>query len=320
MGLTPEHPSLPRNSTTDPLETRSSSRNRKKIWRPLELVRWSADFFARKGIDTPRLDAELLLARVLGWSRIDLYARFEAAVPADKLARFRQLIQRRAQREPLKYILGEAEFRSLSFLVDRRVMIPRPETETLVNEVLKLAAQLPRKPTLTIADMGTGSGNIAIALAKELPTARVVASDISAGALEVARLNAEKLGVVDRVTFLQGDLYQPFLDRGMEGKIDLVVSNPPYVAEEDCHRLQPEVVQYEPRVALVAAEGGFAVIRGLVEQAPGMLNPGGWLLFEIGEGQAQKVLEFLRKSADFITTTTISDHQGIERVAKAQRA
>jgi release factor glutamine methyltransferase len=320
VGLTPEHPSHAGNSKPGPSETRSSSRNRKKTWQPLELVHWTADFFVGKGIDTARLDAELLLAHVLGWSRIDLYARFEAAVPVDKLARFRQLIQRRARREPLKYILGQAEFRSLSFLVDGRVMIPRPETEVLVAEALKLAAHLPGKPASTIADIGTGSGNIAIALATEVPAAKVFASDVSAPALQVARLNAEKLGVVDRVTFLEGDLYQPFLDRGMGGKIDLVVSNPPYVAEEDCQRLQPEVVQYEPRVALVASEGGFAVIRGLVEQAPVMLKPGGWLLFEIGQGQAQKVLEFLHKTADFIDTAIISDYQRIERVVKAQRA
>lgn len=319
MGLTPERPSHQGNSNKHSSEIESSSRNPKRVWRPLELIRWTADFFARKGIDTPRLDAELLLAGVLGWSRIDLYARFEAGVPADKLAQFSQLIRRRARREPLKYILGEADFHSLSFFVDHRVMIPRPETETLVDEALRLIADLPGKLPPTIADIGTGCGNLAIALAKEVPSAKVFASDISADALEVAKDNARRLGVNEQITFLEGDLCQPILARGMQGKIDLVVSNPPYVGEGECHRLQPEIVRYEPRVALIAGDEGFAVIHRLIEQAPMMLKPGGWLLFEIGEGQAQKVLEFLQKKADFIHTTIISDYQGIARVVKAHR-
>ncbi len=317
MGLTPRPTPEERHTRTHiPQGNSSTPVNPEKSWRSLELIRWTTDFFAQKGIDSPRLDAELLLAQATGWSRIDLYARFEEVISKEKLAGFRELVRRRGKREPLKYLVGEAGFHSLAFVVDPRVMIPRPETEVLVEKAREKAVG-PEAPV--IADVGTGCGNLAVVLAREIPSARVFASDISAAALEVARLNARKLGVAERISFLEGDLYQPFLEQGLGGKVSLIVSNPPYVSESEYGQLQPEITEFEPRVALVAGEDGLAVIRALIREAPSLLVSGGWLLLEMGEGQAQKVLEFFGLTADFILRDMVPDYQGIPRVVRARK-
>lgn len=254
-----------------------------RIWTVLDLLKWTTDHFAAKGIETPRLDAELLLAHALGLRRLDLYLRYQEPVAADARARFRELIgQRVGARVPVALLLGEKEFWSLSFSVTADVLTPRPDTETLVEAAL---ARLPdAERAYRVLDVGTGSGAIALALAHEKPRARITATDISPEALEVAGRNAEALGAADSVRFLRGDLFSPVQDE----LFDLIVSNPPYLARADAGALAPELA-HEPEQALFGGEDGYSVLRPLAEQAPDRLEPGGWLLVEVDPNQAKTV-------------------------------
>ncbi len=254
-----------------------------RIWTVLDLLKWTTDHFAAKGIETPRLDAELLLAHALGLRRLDLYLRYQEPVAADARARFRELIgQRVGARVPVALLLGEKEFWSLSFSVTADVLTPRPDTETLVEAAL---ARLPdAERAYRVLDVGTGSGAIALALAHEKPRARITATDISPEALEVAGRNAEALGAADSVRFLRGDLFSPVQDEFF----DLIVSNPPYLARADAGALAPELA-HEPEQALFGGEDGYSVLRPLAEQAPDRLEPGGWLLVEVDPNQAKTV-------------------------------
>jgi len=272
-------------------------------WTVLKLLRWTADYFAGHGIDTPRLDAELLLAATLGLDRVGVYVNFERPLQAEELASFREQVKRRAAREPLAYILGHAEFWSLSFLVTPAVLIPRPETELLVE------ASLPRLDgQARILDVGTGSGALAIALAHELPQCAVTAIDVSAAALAVAAENARRNGVAARIGFVQHDLMEL-----PPGPFDLIVANPPYIPSGDLATLMPEVRDYEPRLALDGGADGLAAYRALAAQAGVALAPGGWLLVEVGTGQARAVQE-LFAGAGLQEIFVSRDLAGIERV------
>ncbi|HET8947502.1 MAG TPA: peptide chain release factor N(5)-glutamine methyltransferase [Candidatus Polarisedimenticolia bacterium] len=239
------------------------------------------------GVPDPDRDAELLLLHVLGLDRAALHARPERDVPAEAADRYRDLVRRRAAREPLQYLTGVQEFWSLPFRVTPAVLIPRPETEGILEALLALP--LPRgvaRPR--ILDLGTGSGCLAIAAAHALPDARVVATDVSAEALAVAGGNARELGVDDRVRFVRGDLGDA-LPAGEPSRFDAILSNPPYIAEADLAGLAPEVRDHEPRVALTPGPDGLAVHRRILAEAAGLLEPGGWLLVEIGAGQAESI-------------------------------
>ena len=269
----------------------------------LDVLRWTTARFERHGLASARLDAELLAAHAFGMSRIELYAHFDRPLAAAELATYRDLVSRRLAGEPVAYLLGHKEFWSLDLLVDPRVLIPRPDSETLVEEALdRLAGS---GAGLRIADVGTGSGALALALAKERPEAQVFATDISPDALAVARANAERLRLA--VSFLQGDLNQP-----LGGRFDLIVANLPYIPSADIDGLAADVLR-EPRLALDGGADGLALVRRLVAGAPDLLQPGGCLALEVGAGQASGVEELLRE-AGLGGVRSRRDLAGIERV------
>ncbi|HTY85040.1 MAG TPA: peptide chain release factor N(5)-glutamine methyltransferase [Silvibacterium sp.] len=259
------------------------------------------------GLDTARRDAELLLMHAIGCDRAYLLAHSETALTQEEAAAYEEWLARRARNEPIQYIVGEQEFFGLKFRVTPDVLIPRPETEYLVEAAL---ARADRDAHLRIADIGTGSGSIAIALAHALPNAEVDALDISPAALNVARENAETYGVASRIHFVESDLLAK-----VGGKcFDLIVSNPPYVAEGES--LEPQVRDFEPASALFAGADGLDAYRRLIPQAGVALKVGGWLLMEIGHGQRPAVIPML---TGFKNVTFVDDLQGIPRIACAQK-
>jgi release factor glutamine methyltransferase len=281
-----------------------------KRWTVLELVAWTAGWLREKGFHNARLNAELLLAGVLGLKRLDLYLQHDRPLRPEELAEFKQRLLRRAKREPLQYIDGRAAFRDLLLSVDARVLIPRPETEVLVQAVLDWAAG---REELSALDVGTGSGAIALALATEGPFARVVATDVSDEALEVARANRDRAAPGAPVDFRLGSLYGPVARE----RFHVVVSNPPYVGEEERAGLDPEVRDWEPAGALFAGAGGLDVIRPLVAEAPGHLEPGGLLALEVGAAQAEAVAGLIRATAVFDEPRVRRDLAGRERIVLA---
>lgn len=262
----------------------------------------ATDGLAGAGVDTPRLDAELLLAEATGWSRARLAAEPEAGVPAAAARSFAEMVRRRLRREPVAYVLGRRGFRSLDLMVDRRVLIPRPETELLVELALELA---PRR----VLDVGTGSGAIALAIADELPGCEVIATDTSPAALEVARANAERVGLAGRVELVEAMLPPE------PGDLDLVVANLPYVAETEWAGLEPEVTRWEPREALLAGADGLDVFKVAVPVLAGVAPV---LALEVGRGQASPVAELLFE-AGFGAVETRPDLAGIPRIVWGRR-
>ncbi len=271
-----------------------------------QALAWSVE--ALRGVSgTPRLDAEILLAHALGWSRVRVLSSLRETMPDDALQTFRALVERRAAREPVAYLIGRKEFYGLKFIVDRRVLVPRPETETLVTAALEWARQrFAPHDTLLIADIGTGSGCIAIALAVHLPNALVYAIDLSADALAVARQNIELHGVASRVTLLCGDLLAP-----LPQPVDLLVSNPPYTVIND---IDAGVRLYEPHLALDGGSDGLAVYRRLLAAAPQAVRPGGALLLEIGAMQAGAVTALVRQVFPAAAVRVLPDLAGRDRV------
>jgi len=262
----------------------------------------ATDALAAARVETPRLDAELLLTEATGWDRAQLAAEPEAGVSAAAARGFGEMVRRRLRREPVAYILGRKGFRSLELMVDRRVLIPRPETELLVELALELR---PRR----VLDVGTGSGAIALAIADELPGCEVTATDTSPAALEVARANAERLGLTKRVK-----LVEAMLPLAAE-EFDLIVSNLPYVADWEWGDLEPEVTEWEPREALLAGPDGLDVLRAAIPAAAGIAPVLG---LEVGAGQAPAVAELLFE-AGFATVETRADLAGIPRVVVGRR-
>jgi release factor glutamine methyltransferase len=267
----------------------------------MDLVRWTADFFKQHGVPSARLDAELLLAHTLGAKRMDLYMTFDQPVDYDERARFRELVRRRAkERCPVAYLTETREFWSLPFRVTPDVLIPRPETELLVKTAVELK---PRR----VVELGVGSGCVSAALARELPEVEIVAVDCSAAALEVARENLARHGVLERVTLVEASGLA-----GLSGPFDLVLSNPPYVPAGDLAGLAPEL-GHEPRLALDGGPDGLHVVRQICAEGPGVLERPGWLALEIGVGQAGAVGELLR-AAGAAEVETYDDLAGITRV------
>jgi len=278
----------------------------KSQWSVLELLNWTTQFFDKKNIESPRLQVELLLAHVLGWKRIDLYTRFDHVVPPDKLAEFKQLILQRTEHVPIQYILGTCEFHSLEFKVTPAVLIPRPETEVVVDALIARAKD---KPGATVLDVGTGSGCIAIAAAKHLPAAELWAVDISADALQVAAENAKRHEVDSRIRFIQGDLFEPV--SGLT--FDFIVSNPPYVSEAEWPGLMPEVRDYEPRQALLAGPDGLDACRRIIPAGKAYLAPAGKMILEMGAGQADRIRQIAAESGLHVDEVILDDAK-IERV------
>jgi release factor glutamine methyltransferase len=272
----------------------------------------AAATLAAAGVASPEWDAERLLRHVLGWDRAALFASPEHVVPRPEEERFRALVRRRASREPLQYILGRQAFWKHEFLVTPAVLIPRPETELLVEVSLELLKNVERP---LIVDVGTGSGCVALSLAFERPDAEIHATDISGSALEVAGENARRLGLEDRVTLHQGDLLEPVVS--LSGKIDLVVSNPPYVDPAERASLASEVREHEPAEALFAPEPGASVYSLITAPASALVKPGGWLAFEVGQGTSH-IVRGLCHAAGLAAVETRNDLAAIPRVVVAQ--
>jgi release factor glutamine methyltransferase len=279
-----------------------------------KLLERGAQELERAGVDRSRWEAEVLLRQAIGCSRERLLADLGEPVDAEAAGYFFQLVDRRRGRVPLQYLLGSQEFWGLTFQVTPAVFIPRPETEGLVEETIRRVEDRPAR----IADVGCGSGCVAISIAHSLPKSRVDAIDISPAALAVARDNAARNGVTDRIDFFVGDLLQPLLDRPDRHSLDVVASNPPYVPEVEVGGLQPEVRNFEPRVALTAGPDGLDVVRRLLPQAETLLTPGGYLMLEIGMGMEQKVKELLSETL-LEWVTTAPDLQGFPRILVAQK-
>jgi release factor glutamine methyltransferase len=279
-------------------------------------MRWSGEYLESKGVARGRLDAEHLLAHAVGVPRLQLYLQFDRPLEAEELDRFRPLLRRRAEREPLQYILGRAAFRELELTVDPRVLVPRPETEILVEEVLAWAAAQHRDD-LTAVDLGTGSGAIALSLLHEGPFAHVVATDASEDALVVAALNARSTGIEERLELRRGSLFEPL---GEGERFDALVSNPPYVAEAEAPGLEPEVGVWEPAQALFGGADGLRVLRAIAEGAGPYLQPGGLLALEVGAGQAGVVVTAVEGVGEYDDVSVRRDLAGRQRVVLARRA
>lgn len=277
-----------------------------EIWTTLKILDWTKEFLVSRGVENARLEAEWLLCAATGLDRVGLYLHFEKPLDAEELAAFRVMVARRGRREPLQHILGTQEFCGLEFEVSPDVLIPRHDTETLVNEALT------RMPVAqSVLDIGTGSGCIAIALACRLPGASVTAVDISEAALVVARRNAERNGVA--IEFLHGSLLEPLAGR----HFDLIISNPPYIPSCDIETLEPEVREFDPRSALDGGADGLDVYRAMIPGAAALFNSGGWLLVEVGVGQAADVAQMFRATGIYGEPITTCDGAGIERVVGA---
>ena len=285
-----------------------------QVWTLGSLLDWTAKHLAQKGVEHPRLDAEVLLANAAACKRIDLYGiRFAEPASPEVRQRYKDLIRRRLEGCPVAYLVGKKEFYGLEFDVGPAVLIPRPDTEHVVLECLALAKEM-QSPR--VVDIGTGSGNLAVALARNLPSAQVTAIDKSAEAISIARQNAAKHGVAERIRLVEGDLFGPL---GADERFDFVVSNPPYIAEEDLPKLPVGVKDYEPLTALSGGPGGFVVFERLIDQARERLASGGYLLVEIGAPQEKGARERVSRYSEYELAPTIFDFSGHPRVLKARR-
>ena len=285
-----------------------------KPWRIVELLQTTTEFFKKKSITNPRLNAELLLCKVLRIQRVDLYVNYDRPIVPDELQQYRENIRRRASREPLQYILGKTEFMSLSFKVTPSVLIPRQDTETLVEWVLE---RFNGREKLNILDLGTGSGNIAISLAHYLRESKITAVDISMDALEVAQNNAILHKVNDKVSFVQSDVLDSQFYSNLNKRFDLIVSNPPYVAEQEFLKLEQEIRDFEPKIALVAHDSNDVFFHRICELVPHLLEKDGELFVEIGAGQSKMVKSIFKKN-QFKYFQIRKDIAGIERVVLAK--
>jgi release factor glutamine methyltransferase len=286
-----------------------------QVWNVTALLDWTAQYLAQKGVESPRLDAEVLLAHCLGWKRIDLYARYDQT-PSDEIRKqYKLLIGRRLEGCPVAYLVGRKEFFGLRFEVSPAVLIPRPESEYVVMECLRLAKGIPEPRVL---DLGTGSGNLAIAVAHQHPGARLTAIDVSPDALAVATRNAEQHKVSNRIEFLTGNLYEPLTEVAEAARFDFILSNPPYIPQEELGDLPRGVKDYEPRSALDGGPGGFAVFDRLIAESPNHLKPDGYLIVEIGSPQEKPAREKLTALGKYELGETIRDGAGHPRVLCAR--
>ncbi len=294
------------------------------IWTIGSLLTWTADFFTKKSIDDPRLSAELLLAHALGCSRMALYTQYERVPPESQIAVFRGLVKERANHVPVAYLIGKAWFFSLEFAVTRDVLIPRPDTETLVEFVIQHARQRPEWAAPgggpAILDLCTGSGIVPIALAKSLPTAVFTASDISGNALAVARGNAETHKMAERITFLEGDLFVPLGSVPAPTLYHVITANPPYIPTAEVANLPATVRDHEPRLALDGGGDGLGFHRRIVAGAKPFLHPGGLLVMEMQFDQGPALQALLASTAQFQNVRIIRDAAGHPRCVVATLA
>ena len=269
--------------------------------------------FKNRGIASPRLDAEILLSSYFKTDRPGLYMKFERVITGEEQEGFSRWVERREEGEPVAYIVGRKEFWSLTFEVNPRVLVPRPETEFLVEEVLERCSGMNDR-NINVLEVGTGSGAISVAIASELEKVSIVATDIVEDVITLARKNAGNNDVTSRIDFLCGNLFEP-----VSGKFDIIITNPPYISEEEFDRLPPEVRDFEPKEALLAGSEGTEFHHDLIVEASRYLKHGGWLLMEIGAGQRDAIESMLGGKTTFDSIGFRTDYAGIERIVRARR-
>jgi release factor glutamine methyltransferase len=288
------------------------------IWTIQKLLNWITDYLTQKKVDSPRLSAELLLSDILGMKRIELYMHFDKAVEQVKLDTLRGLVKRAGEHEPIGYLVGRTEFYSLELNVCRDCLIPRPETELLVERAIEFLRT--RTGTQYVLDLCTGCGCIAIAIAKNYPDVKVIATDISDAALSVAAKNIEKHKLADKITLLSGDLFEPIIRQLDAPAFDLIVSNPPYVSEPEFEKLDKNVKDYEPHLALQGGFDGLAVYRRVTDQVNNFLKLDGALMMEIGYAQGSAIRHMLEATALFASITIEKDLSNNDRIAIAKKS
>jgi len=287
-------------------------------WTVMRLLEWTTDFFRKKGSEPPRLDAEILLAHARGCQRIELYTSFDKVPEEEQRVAFRELVRRRGEGAPVAQLVGYREFYSISIRVDENVLVPRPETEHLVIEAIdQIKGRLSDRPSPTVLDIGTGSGAIAVAIAKSLPKTQVTAVDISLTALDIAKWNVENLKLSDRVTLLQSDLFD-----GLEPDqtFDVICSNPPYISQSEYDELPTTVREFEPRGALLSGPDGTEIIARLLNDSVQRLNDGGQLIIELSPMIAGVSKTLAEQNGGYKEIHLIKDLAGHERILSMQKA
>ncbi len=288
-------------------------------WTVRKLLEWTTGFFTRKEVDAARLSAELLLSHVLNIPRIAIYTNYDNLVSEKHLAEFKALVQRAAEHEPIAYLTGRAHFFNLEFEVTRDVLIPRPDTETLVENVVQLARNQPGFESPRILDLCTGSGCIAAAIASRVKNATIVATDISNSAIAVAKRNIEKLNMTSRVTLDQGDLYDAIANTVEAQPFDLIVANPPYIPTQNIEKLDKSVRAFEPKLALDGGLDGLTLHRRILDGATDRLRQGGRIYLEIQFDQGPAAKELFANRPDFDDIRILRDYSGNDRVVTATR-
>jgi release factor glutamine methyltransferase len=283
-------------------------------------LQWAIAILKRSKIESPEINADTLLAYVLSCDRASLYTNPDDVIDDADICKYKELINKRASHVPLQYITQRVEFMSLDFVVDERVLIPRPETEILVETVLNKAQDKEfSDKCIIIMEIGTGSGNIAVSLAKNLSNVDIYTNDISQDALSLAKENIQRHGVVDKVHLLDGDFFGAFCNSAEKEYIDFIVSNPPYISESEWNELDPEVKEHEPWQALVGGEDGLCFYRKIIKDAADWLRPGGYLVIEIGETQANTIIKLMQNELHYSKIEIVKDMQGKERIISAMR-
>lgn len=288
-----------------------------ETWTTGKLLEWINGYFAKNGVDSPRLSAEMLLAYTLNIKRIDLYVQFEKPVDEARLAPLRELVKRCSLHEPLAYLIGKTEFYSMEFAITKDCLIPRPETEMLVQRAIEFLRL--REGGQSVLDLCTGSGCVAVAVAKNHPAADIVATDISEAALSVAARNVEKHKLTDRVKLICGDLFAPII-AGLDTQFDLIMANPPYVSTAEYEKLDKNVKDYEPRIALLAGPDGLDVYKRIAAEVDRFLKPGAALMMEAGYRQAGTIRKLLESTGIFSRMTVDKDFNNNDRLVVAVKA
>lgn len=308
-------------------------------WTIQKLLNWITDYFAEKGIEAPRLNAEMLLSHVLSLTRIELYTNYDRIVEKPQLDKLHELTKRAAQDEPIAYLIGKTEFYSIELDITPDCLIPRPETELLVERAIEFLrartggntetshaldeghlAEGTEPPAQFVCDLCTGSGCIAVAIAANFPQARIIATDICDSALQVAATNVEKHNLAERITLLRGDLFEPLISQLDTTQFDLIVSNPPYVSAPEFDALDKNVKDYEPKIALYAGADGLDVYRRIIEKADAFLKPDAALILEIGYAQGPAVKELIEQTDAFAQITIEKDTHNNDRIVIAAKS
>lgn len=313
MQPNPEQPESSRHSPTPPLPHSPTPRSGSFTIR--KLLKLTTDYLAEKGIEPPRVYAEMLLAHVMRCKRLELYMYADKPVSDMERTALRNLVRRASENEPVDYLVGQTPFFSMMLKVDPRVLIPRPSTETLVEHVIQHARVMPGFKSPRIADVGTGSGCIAIALAKHIPGASIIATDISPDALAVAKENAAAQGVADRIDFRQGDMFEPLA--GL--RFHYLVSNPPYIPDDEWDDVEPNVKDFEPRGALRGGPEGMDLLGPMIADAPTFLEQPGQLAFEVAAAKMDLIMETANATPGLCDVNALHDHEGLPRIVVANR-